>query len=285
MPILYVPPHPPSPEFAAYLKTSTKTTSPEPRTYRTSEMVRAANTSAPTPTSSDQPVPPSSPRPAPLDLDIDIDIFRKKASSPGIRFKSSRRLQAPRYARSRPKLRIKNPKTTPVDPYDRPAPRYHDWHPTSVMWEYQLQRGLGVSERVFELCRFFNKAGLEERGRVGDAGVWKGHEHRIEWLYWYWGEKDKKRAARTKREGDDLIEKEQQRILQEVEMEATVGEIARNGLEPYQDEGEEELEDRDRNVVETIEVELPQELCKDSKVRGRVSRNGRREKLAQRKRN
>lgn len=278
MPSLYIPPNPPSPEFTAYLKTSTKTTSPEPHAYRTSEMVRAAITSAPTPMP-DFPVPPSSPRPAPLDLDIDVS--RKKSPSPGIRFKGSRRLQIPRYTRPRPKLRIINPKTTPVDPYDRPAPRYHDWHPTSVMWEYQLQRGLGVSERVFELCRFFNKANLENRGRVGDAGVWKGHEHRIEWLHWYWGEKDKKRAARTKREADELVKKEQERIVQEVERkEVENGERAWNGQEPCQNEGEEQLDDRDWGVVESVESELPQESWKGSKVRRRVRRNGWREKLA-----
>ncbi|KAL8763940.1 MAG: hypothetical protein Q9184_000383 [Pyrenodesmia sp. 2 TL-2023] len=270
MPSLYIPPNLPSPGFTAYLKTSTEMTSPEAHVYRTSEMDRAAVTSAPTPTF-DLPVPPSSPRPAPLDRDI--DVFRKKTPSPGPRFKGSRRLQSPRYTRPRPKLRIKNPKTTPVDPYDRPAPCYHDWHPTSVMWEYQLQRGLGVSERVFELCRFFNKANSEHRGRVGDAGVWKGHEHRIEWLYWYWGEKNKKRAARIKREADELVEKEQERIVQEMErFEAEVSEAAWNVQEPYQDGGEEELGDRDWGVVKTMEVELPEESRKGSKVRRRRGR-------------
>ncbi|KAL8898934.1 MAG: hypothetical protein Q9207_006448 [Kuettlingeria erythrocarpa] len=282
MPSLYIPPNQPSPEFAAYLKTSTRKTNPEPHVYRDSEMVRAATTSPPKSTS-DSPIPPASPRPTPLDLDT--DIFCKRIASPGSRLKDYRRHKTSRYIHPHPKLRIKNPKTTPVDPHDLPAPLYHDWHPTSVMWEYQLQRGLGVSERVFELCRFFNKASSEERGRVGDAVVWKGHEHRVEWLYWYWGEKDRKRGVRTAREADEMIEREQERIVREVERKkAENGERAWNGQEVSRKEDDDKLENRDLGVMETVEAELAEESRNEPKPHRRVSLNSREENSAKRRR-
>lgn len=120
---------------------------------------------------------------------------------------------------------------------------------------------------------------------MGDAVVWKGHEHRVEWLYWYWGEKDRKRGVRTAREADEMIGREQERTVGEMERkEAENGERAWNGQEASRNEDDDELDDRGFRVVETVEAERTEESRNEPKPHRRVSLNGREENLAKRRR-
>ncbi|KAI4127258.1 MAG: hypothetical protein LQ338_003301 [Usnochroma carphineum] len=244
LPPIYVPPHQPSSSFKQSLDTTI--TERHPSTpdadlaYHASQALRPPITQATTPPISFF-APPPSPRPS----------FRGVLRHKDPRCPRRLRLNPPSRKRNRPRLKITNPRTRPVYPCLRPAPSYHLWHPTSVVWEYQLLRGLGVTERVFELCRFFNRASGEKEGRVGDEGVWKGHEGRVEWLFWYWEQWGKRRV----REMETAMERAEGFLEDVVDWE----EDLRDG---------DELTNEEKEMVEKLKEEMGEELEAGSMTNG-----------------
>lgn len=109
-----------------------------------------------------------------------------------------------------------------------------------------------MSEKLFQLCRFLNKAGFEKEGRVGDGQVWKGHEGRVEWLFWYWGERNRMRGVRTAREAEEIMEKEKGEA---------VGNRAdvRLGGKGVDHRAGDELTDEEQELVRTLEEEMAEE--------------------------
>ncbi|KAL8908379.1 MAG: hypothetical protein Q9171_005486 [Xanthocarpia ochracea] len=96
----------------------------------------------------------------------------------------------------RKKLGIVTPRAYPEPPELRPAPPYHLWHPTTVIFEYMHIRGFlayeKLPDRLLSLCRWFNNARPEDT--ESQKVVWKSHVNRVQWLKWYWDEQEKNRA-------------------------------------------------------------------------------------------
>ncbi|KAL8651579.1 MAG: hypothetical protein Q9226_004640 [Calogaya cf. arnoldii] len=105
----------------------------------------------------------------------------------------------------------------PGPPELHPAPPYHLWPPTTVMFEYLHARGLlslgrieneaeyypVVPKHVVLLCEFFNNTKLQDTTR--DKSLWKDHLYRVTWLQWCWDERERARAKRYK-EHDDFMQ-------------------------------------------------------------------------------
>ncbi|KAL9017773.1 MAG: hypothetical protein Q9185_004930 [Variospora sp. 1 TL-2023] len=245
---IYIPPNPPSPAFSASLKTSAWEKPVSTRKHSSADIdparldeLRESTVRSSSISNSKLPVPspPSSPQ------SISRGVSRLKSPCPP-RGRFWNRKWPPRPLK-RPALKITNPKTTPVDPFNKTPPSYDQWHPTSVVWEYQLQRGLGTSERVFALCRFFNAAGCEREGRrVGNGEVWKGHEGRVEWLFWYWEEALKVKRERAAKEAEEMRGIEEERLVKGVEKEGKTDLCV----------DEDELTMEEKDLVKTLEEEM-----------------------------
>ncbi|KAL8640270.1 MAG: hypothetical protein Q9228_002784 [Teloschistes exilis] len=80
-----------------------------------------------------------------------------------------------------PRLSIQTPGMMPVKPYIRPPPDYEDWHPTTIVIEYQLRRGLGFGEPVYRLCNLLNKGQAYKKHKK----IVQGIESRVAWLLRY----------------------------------------------------------------------------------------------------
>ncbi|KAL8671797.1 MAG: hypothetical protein Q9168_003720 [Polycauliona sp. 1 TL-2023] len=103
----------------------------------------------------------------------------------------------------------------PPAPGYLPPPPYHLWHPTNVLFEYLHVRGFlntgrfeddgdypVVPASVVDLCEWFNNTTRETCQR--QRGVWKEHKIRVEWLGWYWEERELKQAKAFQKR-DDLM--------------------------------------------------------------------------------
>ncbi|KAI4218679.1 MAG: hypothetical protein L6R36_008814, partial [Xanthoria steineri] len=108
-----------------------------------------------------------------------------------------------------------------------PAPPYHLWHPTTVIFEYLHVRGLlnsggfdaegdfypVVPERLLHLCKWFNDTTQEVAKR--EKLVWSGHLHRVNRLKKYWDEREKRRAKRFLERDDLMMEIIRAKVLEQ----------------------------------------------------------------------
>ncbi|KAI4205888.1 MAG: hypothetical protein LQ350_000073 [Teloschistes chrysophthalmus] len=167
----------------------------------------ASSSSSPSPPASPRPsfaqLPPASPRPSFAKLPgptLSRDR-RDRSVSPPL---SPRRTPGPSSGISRvlhgrihrPRLSIITPRMMPVKPYDRPPPDYEEWHPTTIVIEYQIRRGLGFSKPLYQLCDFLNKGQAYTKHKM----IVKGIEHRVSWLLRYEDEVVIKRMERYEKE-------------------------------------------------------------------------------------
>ncbi|KAI4092652.1 MAG: hypothetical protein LQ344_003320 [Seirophora lacunosa] len=245
---IYIPPNPRSPAFSASLKTSarekpvSKPIPSSPDTDRSHRETLREPTAPPSTSTPMSPKPPPSPRPS------SRSISRQKTPGRERRRCWNRHRSSPV---KRPSLKITNPNTTPVGPFNKAPPSYHEWHPTSVLWEYDLQRGLGTSESFFQMCRFFNKAGCEQEGRIGDGEVWKGHERRVAWLLWYWEEALKVKRERVASEAEAMI-KEERLVMKKKGLQEDI----KNERKTDRCDDEDGLTMEERELVKTLEEEM-----------------------------
>ncbi|KAI4252644.1 MAG: hypothetical protein LQ352_004167 [Teloschistes flavicans] len=153
--------------------------------------------------SSSSPSPPASPRPT-----------FKKLKSPTPSGDSTNRSASPRSCLKkitspspcgsrvlhgriqRPRLSIRTPRMMPVKPYNRPPPNYDEWHPTTIVVEYQIRRGLGFSEPVYKLCNFLNRGEAYKSHKM----IVEEIEARVVWLLRYWDDMTLQRMIRYERE-------------------------------------------------------------------------------------
>ncbi|KAL8687289.1 MAG: hypothetical protein Q9218_006496 [Villophora microphyllina] len=79
-------------------------------------------------------------------------------------------------------ISIKTPGMAPVPPESRLPPKYNEWHPTTVIFEYQHQRRQEITPPLRHLCHYFNGG----HGRRSDKIIKEGHYKRVAWLFRYW---------------------------------------------------------------------------------------------------
>ncbi|KAL8716472.1 MAG: hypothetical protein Q9225_006210, partial [Loekoesia sp. 1 TL-2023] len=106
------------------------------------------------------------------------------------------------------------------------------------------QRALPVSERLRALCGFFNRTGPG----VWSREVWKGHRDRVEWLYWYWEERGRRRKEEVRKMAEDVIMAD--RILGE-----GCGEVV--GAKEGEENG---LTKEEKEMVQKLEAEMAEEV-------------------------
>ncbi|KAL9581963.1 MAG: hypothetical protein Q9212_003582 [Teloschistes hypoglaucus] len=138
--------------------------------------------------SSSSPSPPASPRPsfAKLPGPTPSRDRRDRSVSPPL---SPGRISSPSLSINRvlhgrihrPRLSIITPRMIPVKPYIRPPPDYDEWHPTTIVVEYQIRRGLGFGKPVYQLCDFLNKGEAYKKHKM----IVEGIESRVSWLLRY----------------------------------------------------------------------------------------------------
>ncbi|KAL8759029.1 MAG: hypothetical protein Q9199_001051 [Rusavskia elegans] len=168
----------------------------------------------------------------------------------------------------------------PEPPELRPAPPYHLWHPTTVMFEYLHVRGFlnsggfgnkeeyypMVPEHVVQLCRWFNNAKQQDTKK--EILVWNDHLHRVDWLKWYWDERERNRARKFVERDELMMEIVQDKILRarelkkEAEREEELMIIA--GLdESDKDEDEEEK----RELDDIMDLDLNSEGSEEGEIK------------------
>ncbi|CAL8584446.1 hypothetical protein XPA_010046 [Xanthoria parietina] len=108
-----------------------------------------------------------------------------------------------------------------------PAPPYHLWHPTTVIFEYLHVRGHlnsggfdaegefypVVPERLLHLCRWFNNTTQEVAKR--EKLVWSDHLQRVKRLKKYWDEGEKRREKRFLARDDLMMEIIRAKVLEQ----------------------------------------------------------------------
>ena len=196
----------------------------------------------PSPRPRDLTLPPPSPRPQARTLHHPSP--RPQARTPLPRFARSRpQRTSPRYVEkvfpSKVPLLGPEPPEPPrgrtsvqwsyflTPPELHPAPPYHLWHPTTVIFEYLHVRGHlnsggfdaegefypVVPERLLHLCRWFNNTTQEVAKR--EKLVWSDHLQRVKRLKKYWDEGEKRREKRFLARDDLMMEIIRAKVLEQ----------------------------------------------------------------------
>lgn len=112
-----------------------------------------------------------------------------------------------------------------------------------------------VPEHVVHLCRWFNDAKQQDTKR--ERLVWNDHLHRVDWLKWYWDERERNRARKFVERDELMMEIVQAKILrarevkEEAEREEELMIIA--GLDES-DKDEDEAEKRELDDIMDLDL-------------------------------
>ncbi|KAL9604237.1 MAG: hypothetical protein Q9219_000635 [cf. Caloplaca sp. 3 TL-2023] len=163
------------------------------------------------------------------------------------------------YRSRGPRLKIATPRTKRIKPSFGLPPDYIEWHPTTVIFEYQHQRGLPFSAPLKSLCSTFNRLRPQQWSRV----MKKGHQNRVEWLYWYWYERARVRKEHMKKQREETAMAREQ-VKKQMDEEA-----APNQHQAAQKKAEQQewdaLTDEEKDIILTLEFEMEQEV-EESKI-------------------
>lgn len=123
-----------------------------------------------------------------------------------------------------------------------------------------------VPEHVVQLCRWFNNAKQQDTKK--EILVWNDHLHRVDWLKWYWDERERNRARKFVERDELMMEIVQDKILRarevkkEAEREEELMIIA--GLDES-DKDEDEAEKRELDDI--MDLDLSSEGSEEGEIK------------------